>query len=332
MKSIDSMFPQRLLTQKGTISVVDENGDTVNVPEPVNRIICLDSASTEIISALGCANRIVGRDTASTFPASVTDIPSLGEAYTTSVEQVLELKPDLVIGNAMLNYSAPVVNQLEAAGIPVFLSDSTNLSLIPNANETIIDTTCSLVTKLGLILNEQANASKIVNYMQSYNNLVSERIANLTTSEEPIVYFEWYSDWQTENVPYIAQAGGINIAANGSLYLSTLSPEYVTQANPDVIIDMISSSDHNITDFTTARDKIMSRPALQDTNAVKEGNVYIIDGAIYNGGLNSLQGYLQWAKWLHPSLFEDVDPAAIQQQFLHEFFGNVTLEGVYAYP
>ena len=96
-----------------------------------------------------------------------------------------------------------------------------------------------MVTQLGLILNEQANATKIVNAMQSYNNLVSDRIATLTTSQEPTVYFEWYFEWETENVPWITQAGGINIAANESLVVSTLSPEYVTQANPDVIVDMI---------------------------------------------------------------------------------------------
>ena len=82
-----------------------------------------------------------------------------------------------------------------------------------------------------------------------------------------------------------------------------------------------------MTDFETARDELMSRPALQDTTAVKEGNVYIYDGAIYWGGMECVVGYLQLAKWLHPSLFEDIDHA-IHQQMMTEFFGNVTLEGV----
>ena len=121
--------PSATTIQKGTVvSVVDENGDVVNVTEPVNRIVCLDSDATEIICALGCENKIVARDDTSTFPPSVAAVPSLGEAYATSVEQILEYNPDLVIANAMLNYSAPTVNQLEAAGIPVFLDGSTNLN------------------------------------------------------------------------------------------------------------------------------------------------------------------------------------------------------------
>jgi iron complex transport system substrate-binding protein len=231
----------------------------------------------------------------------------------------------------MLTYSNETVAQIEAAGIPVFISDTTNPQPASNSDETTIDYTSDVVTKLGLILDEQDNATKIVDYLQQYKTLVNERLANLTTSEEPTVYYEWYYEWQTQVIPYISQAGGINIAANESLFAPTLSAEYVAEANPDVIIRMISSSNHNVTDFETARDEMMSRPALQDATAVKEGNVYICDGKIVDG-LECVVGYLQWAKWLHPSLFEDTDTAAIHAQLIQEFFGNATLEGAYAYP
>ena len=313
------------------VTVVDGTGATVTVALPVNRIVSLSPGLTEIICALGCEDKLVGRDTTSVFPASVTEIPSVGEEYSPSMEQLLELKPDLVVAGSMISYSNETVAQIEAAGIPVFISDTTNPQPASNSNETTIDFTSSVVTKLGLILGEQDNAGKIVNYMQYYKTLVNERLVNLTTSEKTSVYYEWYYEWQTQVIPYITQAGGINIAANESLFAPTLSAEYVAEANPDVIIRMISSSNHSITDFQTARDEIMSRPALQGTTAVKKGNVYICHGAIM-GGMGCAVGYLQWAKWLHPSLFEDIDPTAIHAQLIREFFGNVTLEGVYAYP
>jgi iron complex transport system substrate-binding protein len=324
--------PSETIPQTGTVSVVDGTGTQVNVSTPVTRIVSLDPGLTEIIWALGCGDRIVGRDTTSVFPVSVTEIPSVGEEYSPSLEQLLELKPDLVVAGSMISYSNGTVGQIEAAGIPVFISDTTNPQPASNSNETTIDFTSSVVTKLGLILDEHDNASKIVNYMQYYKTLVNERLANLTTNEKPTVYYEWYYEWQTQVIPYITQAGGISIAANESLFAPTLSAEYVAEANPDVILRMISSSsNHNVTAFQTARAEIMSRAALQDTTAVKEGNVYICDGTIM-GGMECAVGYLQWAKWLHPSLFEDIDPAAIHAQLIQEFFGNVTLEGVYAYP
>jgi iron complex transport system substrate-binding protein len=313
------------------VTVVDGTGANVTVALPVNRIISLDPSLTEIICALGCEGKIVGRDTSSVFPAAVTQIPDIGEEYSPNIEQLLELKPDVVIAGSMLTYSNETVAQIEAAGIPVFISDTTNPQPASNSDETTIDYTSDVVTKLGLILDEQANATKIVDYLQQYKTLVNERLANLTTSEEPTVYYEWYYEWQTQVIPYISQAGGINIAANESLFAPTLSAEYVAEANPDVIIRMISSSNHNVTDFETARDEMMSRPALQDATAVKEGNVYICDGKIVDG-LECVVGYLQWAKWLHPSLFEDIDSAAIHAQLVQEFFGNAILEGAYAYP
>jgi iron complex transport system substrate-binding protein len=39
---------------------------------------------------------------------------------------------------------------------------------------------------------------------------------------------------------------------------------------------------------------------------------------------------LYLAKWFHPSLFEDIDPAAIHEQMIQKFFG-VELDGVFAY-
>jgi iron complex transport system substrate-binding protein len=318
-------------TIASNISVVDGTGANVSVTLPVNRIISLDPSLTEIVCALGCESRIVGRDTSSAFPASVKQIPDIGEEYSPNIEQLLELKPNIVIAGSMLTYNNETIAQIEAAGIPVFISDITNPQPASSSDETTIDYTSSVVTKLGLILDEQDNATRIVNYMQQYKNLVKERLANLTASEDPTVYYEWYYKWETQVVPYISQAGGINIASKESLFAPTLSAEYVAEANPDVIIRMISSSNHNVADFQTARDEMMSRPALQDTTAVKERNVYICDGKIM-GGLECVVGYLQWAKWLRPTLFEDVDPAAIHAQLVQEFFGNATVEGVYTYP
>jgi iron complex transport system substrate-binding protein len=272
----------------------------------------------------------VGRDASSNFPASSSGKTNVGESYSPNLELLLELKPDLVVADSMLTYNNETRGQIEAAGIPVFISDTTNPQPDPNSNETVIDFTSNLVSKLGFIVGEKDKANEIIDYMQYYKNLVNERIENLTSSEKPLVYYEWYMDWSTVVIPDITQAGGINIAANESVYAPTLSPEYVVEKNPDIIIRMISSSNHDVADFQTMRDEILNRPGLSAVTAVKEGRVYVCDNTI-RGGIKCVVGWLQWAKWVHPSLFEDVDPAAIHAQLIQRFFG-VTLEGVYAYP
>ncbi|MCW3998674.1 MAG: ABC transporter substrate-binding protein [Candidatus Bathyarchaeota archaeon] len=318
-------------TPEGNVlTIVDPNGDTVKISQPVKTVVCLDAVATEIVCALGCQSRIIGIDTSSDFPPSITAVPNVGESYSPSVEKILEMQPDLVLGGAPINYfNNQTSKQIEDAGIPVFICEAINPSL--DSTESMVDETCALVTQLGQILQVEDNATRLVDYMQGYENLVDERLANLADSEKPTVYYEWYTDWQTSLVPSIPQAGGINIAENATEYAPILSPEFVTQANPDVIIRMISSTKYELADFTAQQNQLTGRTALKATSAVKEGHVYICDYAI-TGGIEMVVGYVQWAKWLHPDLFSDVNPTAIHQELLAEFFPGVTLQGVYAYP
>jgi iron complex transport system substrate-binding protein len=93
---------------------------------------------------------------------------------------------------------------------------------------------------------------------------------------------------------------------------------------------MISSPNHNVTDFKTMQDEILNRAGVGEVTAVKEGRVYVCDYAI-RGGIRCVVGWLQWAKWIQPNLFEDIDPAAVHAQLIQKFF-SVDLEGVYSYP
>jgi len=81
--------------------------------------------------------------------------------------------------------------------------------------------------------------------------------------------------------------------------------------------------------FQALRDEILSRPALGESKAVEEGNVYVIKNTVLVA--RRPIGLLYLAKWFHPSLFEDIDPAAIHTQMIQKFFG-ADLEGVFAYP
>lgn len=323
--------PSETTYPEGTVlTVVDPNGDTVKITQPVKTIICLDAEATEIVCALGCESRIIGVDSSSTFPPSVNSIQKVGESYSPSIEKIIELAPDLVLGGAPLNYMDNQTSaKIEAAGIPVFICQSMNPPL--NSNESFVNATCALATQIGKILDVKNNATKLVNYMRDYENMVNQRLSNLTESEKPLVYYEWYTDWQTKIVPSITLLSGINIAENSTQVAPTLSPEFVTEANPDIIIRMISSSTHSETEFATAQTQMTSRATLQNCNAVKDGKVYICDFRI-TGGTQSIIGYLQWAKWIHPELFGDINPTETHQQLLEEFFSNTSSEGVYAYP
>ena len=77
----------------------------------------------------------------------------------------------------------------------------------------------------------------------------------------------------------------------------------------------------------------MNRPEWSNVSAVKNNRVYIIHlDLLY--GLSDPAAMTYWAKWLHPDLFEDLDPQAIHQELIDEFLSidiNVYEHGVFVY-
>lgn len=64
------------------------------------RVAVAGGTLTEIVHALGLAERLVGVDTTSTFPAATAVLPKLGYQRTLSAEGVLALRPDLLLAAA----------------------------------------------------------------------------------------------------------------------------------------------------------------------------------------------------------------------------------------
>ncbi|MCW4034553.1 MAG: ABC transporter substrate-binding protein, partial [Candidatus Bathyarchaeota archaeon] len=313
------------------VTVEDGAGNVLTIKQPVERIVTINSGLTEILYALGCEDRIVGRDESSTLPPAALDILVVADnSYVPNVEMILELEPDLLFADSMLPYNTELYEQIQSAGIMIFISDPSDPEPAQHAEDTVIDFSAKLVTTIASIVGAQETAEEYVTYVQSYNDLVKERLETITEEDRPKVLLEWYAPYNTFVTPGLDQAGGINIAENQTEYAPVLSAEFVIEQDPDIIIRAISSYEHLESDFVAMRDEIMSRPELSEVTAVQTGQVYIYDWAS-RGGIRCVVGYLYWAKWCQPDLFDDIDPVAINSEIDQMFFGT-TIPGVYAYP
>lgn len=324
-----------------SITVTDANNKTMTIPLPVKTIAVLDSGVAEILCAMGCQSLIVARTTSCNTPPTLLNIPTVGENdYSPNVEKLIQLDPDIIFASSMLPYNPTAYQQLLNAGIPVYIVDTTspeptNPSTMTKdelyALDTPIDFTCNLMKTLIPIVGHESEATKYIEWAQHYNKLVKDRIYTLSRDQMPKVFLEWYSyPYQTFSTASVYQAGGINIAENETDYSGTLSPEFVVQKDPEVIIELIYSSTHDLNDFISARNDIMSREATKDTTAIKNGRVYICDFHA-RSGIRSVIGYLYWAKWVQPSLFVDINPATVNQELNQKFFGT-DITGTFAYP
>lgn len=324
-----------------SVTVTDNAGNTMTIPLPVHTVAALDGGISEILCAMGAQSMIVARCDSCTIPPSLSNVTSVGQNdYAPNVEVLLGLHPDVIFASSMLPYNPTAYQQLKDAGIPVYIVDSTtpeptNPSKM-NKDElyalpTRVDLACGLMQNFTKIIGHQEQATAYITWAQNYNKIVKDRIYSLAPGQQVTVFLEWYgNNYRTFATQTVYQAGGINIAENQSVYSPNLSPEFIVEQNPSVIIELYNSPTHNINDFIAAKNAIMNRAATQGVDAVKYGRVYICDFYAING-VRSVVGYLYWAKWLQPSLFSDIDPGTVSQELNQKFFGT-TIAGTFAYP
>lgn len=312
-------------SQISNITVVDANGANVTVAVPVKRIICL--TMIEMVHVLGAGDKVVARsaslssDAEAILPKSILELPDVGTDMEPNLELIVELKPDLLLASQRLTDENR--KKLEDAGIAVIEDTLTG----SRRNECI--------RNLALILQAEQKATEFINYETYYINLVKNRVAALSRSEKPLVYFEWYKLWFSTGPggsydKLIVDAGGINIAENASTSSPQLSAEFVAEANPAIVIRMSTYLDgEDLASLQTLRNSILARPELSETKAVKNGTVHVIKSVLLVD--RDVIGLLYFAKWLHPNLFQDIDPAAIHAEYIQRFF-NAELTGVFTYP
>jgi ABC-type Fe3+-hydroxamate transport system substrate-binding protein len=94
-------------------------------------VVTLDPNATEILFWLGCGGRVIGTDDFSNTPAAAVPLPKVG-GIQPSVEKIVRLRPDLVIGSSTVNQS-DVARALQGVGIPFLRLKTDRLSDIPTA-------------------------------------------------------------------------------------------------------------------------------------------------------------------------------------------------------
>ena len=322
------------------VNVTDGAGNTMTIHLPVAKIAALDGGISEILCAMGVQNLIVARTDSCTMPPSILNVTSYGENdYAPNVEALITLDPDVIFASSMLPYNPTSYQQLQSAGIPVYIVDTTTPEPVNPSqmtkqqlydSPTAIDFTCELMQDFVPIVGHQDTVTKYVDWAQNYNKIVKDRIFTLTDDQQVKTYLEWYGYGRTFVTQSVYQAGGTNIAENQTTFSPTLSNEFVVEQNPSAIIVMISSPTHNINDFIAAKNDVLGRAAFHNVDAVKYDRVYVCD-FYARSGVRSIVGYLYWAKWLQPSLFSDINPAIVNQELNQKFFGTA-IAGTFAYP
>ncbi|WP_306151315.1 hemin ABC transporter substrate-binding protein [Roseovarius sp. MMSF_3281] len=246
---------------------------SAEVPNPHADVLSIGGSTTEIVAALGQQHRLKARDTTSTYPPEVTNLPDVGYMRSLSPEGVLSVGPSLILSQ-------------EGAGPPealeVIRAADVEFVEVPDALSTegilrkieIIGTALGVPERADALINEvkvdlsgaladaerpQANKTRVLFVLSTKGGKINA------------------SGTGTAADALIRMAGGVNAITDYEGY-KQLSDEAVGLAAPEVILMMDRGGDHDVAD-----DELFAMPAIKLTPAAKTRSVVRMDGLLMLG-------------------------------------------------
>lgn len=272
---------------KTTISVQDDAARTVELKAPARRIVSLVPSATDIILALGAADRLVARTEYDTDPR-LAHLPNVGGGLTASLEWLTAAKPDLVIAWPDQRARSQVA-QLTAMGIPVYASGVETLAQARSG-----------VQRMGAMLGLGARADSLVAHNDSALAGVRRHVASATRPRVLyVVGFDppFIAGPHTFIDELIAIAGGSNVFADAQSLWPQVSLEEIVRRQPDVVILAGGGSE------APPPRRLAALNGWRELAAVKSGRAYTIDASLFNRpGPNVGYVATQLERLLHPEL------------------------------
>ena len=243
-----------------TVTLTDMKGHEVTLSKPAERIVALSAADCEIVYALGAGDLLVGRGEWCDYPAEVFNVPSVESGGSTNIEQILALKPDVLVMSSM-EQTEEQVKQLEAAGVAVVVSDAQDIAGVYTSIE-----------NLGKLLGKDAEAAKIIADMKAgFAEIEANKLDGTKTVYFEVSPLEW-GLWTAGSGTFmneIAEMMGLKNCFADLEGWAEISEEQVLERNPDYIVTITMYRGEG----PTPEEEIMSRPGWENVTAVKNGAI-----------------------------------------------------------
>jgi iron complex transport system substrate-binding protein len=255
----------------------------VVVPDHPHRVICLMPTVTDTVYALGAGGDVVAISDYTKYPAAALKKPSVGDLIKPSIETIVSLHPDLVIG---MQPKGPmeVTDQLERAGIPIFLVSPHGIAGILHSVESI-----------GMALNRTPEADVLVHSLQQRVDAVKARTQGLPA---PRVFMPvWYDPITTIGrnafiTEIIAAAGGRSVTDDLPTEWPQISMEVVLERAPDALLLVRGGK--------TTLQVLEGRPGWSSMAAIKKQRAYYVDDRINLASPVAIDALEDLAKQFHP--------------------------------
>ena len=263
--------------EKTAVVIKDDLDREVKTASPENVAVLIGSFADLWVDAGGRDSlKAAAHDAWTSFDLNLdSSVKDLGDVKKINAEILLASKPDLVIASAKNENQVAMKDTLESAGIPVLYYDVSSFEDYLKVMEDF----CRLTG------NEKAFQEKVTAQKEKIENLKKQA----AEKESPKVLYTRAtgSSVKVKNSKdsvlgeMLQELNAENIADTENALLENLSMETILQENPDQIFIVYQGSDD-----TKAKEQmekaVLSNPLWKSLDAVKKGNVHVMDPSLYN--------------------------------------------------
>jgi iron complex transport system substrate-binding protein len=272
----------------GAGTVVDMAGRPVALPAPPRRIVSLVPSVTEIVFALGAADRLAAVTDFCDYPPAARGKPSVGGMLAPSLERIVALRADLVVATDAGNRQ-DTLDQLARVGIPVYTVHAGRLSEMMD-----------VVARVGALTSRADAVPPLVRELRQRIDAVRAAVAG--KGRPRVLYVLWPEPLivparDSLVTELIQVAGGDSVTAGERGDYPRLSLETAVARAPEVIV----LARHGVGVGPVERDRWDRLAALP---AVRRGRVHEVDGGLlHRYGPRVVEGLERLARIIHPEAF-----------------------------
>lgn len=209
------------------IEVRDDRGVKVTLQTPAQRIVTIAPHLAELVYAVGLGNRLIAVGRYTDYPPEAKKLPQVGDAARVDIERIVMLKPDLILAWKSGNQASDVA-KLEKLGFSVVVTEAGTVADVGR------------LMRMLSVLGGNTHTGEAAG--AAFDREVSALRTRYSARKPVRVFYElWHQPLMTVSGAHLISdaigiCGGVNVFADASVLVPSVTAEAVLAANPDLVL------------------------------------------------------------------------------------------------
>jgi iron complex transport system substrate-binding protein len=294
-------------TENFNLEIIDARGETIQLRHPAIKVVSLLPSLTEYIFELDKDNLLIGRSEWCRYPQEALAIEAVGSLVQVDKDRLTALNPDVVLVSRLMPDEE--IETIEALGCKVIVFDHQNWESIRRD-----------LAVLGKVLGNSGDISTLISWLERHRRIIQQEMDDFEHLD-PVRTAVLYSLEPLSSAgkgtfvdEFIHLVEGVNIATEHSSPWPTLTMNFLTEQNPEVLL--ISTDAGKPMELLESIRELAVNGPWAELEAVKNNRIYLINGDILTvPGPRQIRALAAVAAAVRPELFEA--PQELQQVILN---------------